>query len=197
MAKTASTGFIPRKHLYGSLAQASRESFRAGNSATLVIGDAVRFNTGGLAVRAGAGVPVLGIVVGIVDENEINPFSYAYTNNTGATLTPDDTVVTASDNSSRAHYIKVQVLLDPAGQILYYNDADADLGQTNVGQLFDCVAASGQISQSTASDTSGSFQLVSLDPDGDADLSKGLFRIVENQLVNNVASYGSTAVVTA
>lgn len=197
MAKTASTGFIPRTHLYGSVAQSAAVNFRAANSATLVIGDAVRLNTSGLAVRAGAGVPVLGIVMGIVDENDINPFSLGYQNGTGATLTPDDTVVTASDNSSRAHYIKVKVLLDPAGQILYYNDASGDLAQTNLGQLFDCVAGSSQIDQASASDTSGSFQLLVLDPDGDGDASKGLFRIVENQLVNNVASYGSTAVVTA
>jgi|CXWL01.1.fsa_nt_gi hypothetical protein len=196
MAQTAAKGFFYRESLIGTGAPVIKK-FRIGDTKTITHGDAVRLNTSGLIDIAGAGVPVLGVVVGLVDTNGINVLGQGYNNGTGATLTGDDTVLSASDNSTRASYVMAEVSLDVAGSALYYNDADGDLAQTNVGQLFDCVAASDQISQSTASDTSGSFQLLVIDPDGDADASKGLFRIVEHQLVNNVASYGSTAVVTA
>lgn len=191
MAKSSANYFEPRINLSG-VEHPAALNFRLADSATLTIGDAVRINTGGLLVRCAAGDAVLGVLKGIVDENDINPFSYAYTNNTGATLTPDDTVVTASDNSSRAHYLKGKVHLDPAGSILYYNDASADLAQTNVGQFFDHDSDADQIDQSTASDTSGQFQLVALDPDNDGDASKGLFRVAEPQLMTYHAN--STAV---
>lgn len=194
MAYSSATGFRFRKGLYG-LEHPSSQNFRAGNSATIKIGDAVRINNAGGVVRAGAGSPVLGIVRGIVDENDINPFSLGYTNNTGATLTPDDTVVTAADNTTRTHYIKLVVDVDPAGVGLFYNDANGNLALTNVGQFFDVVAASGQIDQTSASDTSGQFQLLELDPDGDGDLSKGLFRIAESQLMTQIGN--STAVISA
>lgn len=187
MAYSSSAGFRFRKNLASSEQPASLR-FRAGDSATLTIGDAVRLNTSGLAVIAAAGNPVLGIVTGIVDKDGINPFSLAYSNGTGATLTGDDTVATASDNSTRADYIEVEVLVDPAGNLLFYNDADDTMAQTNVGQLYDVVAASDQIDESSASDTSGQFQLVSLDPDGDSDASKGLFRIAEPQLITQIGN---------
>jgi hypothetical protein len=187
MAYTDSTGFIYRRPLLGS-DQPVVMNFRIGDSATLKIGDAVRINTSGLIVRAEAGNPVLGILRGICDKAGINPFSAGYINGLGATLTGDDTVVSASDNSSRAEYAQARVQLDIAGCNLWYNDANGDLAQTNVGQLFDVVAASGQIDQSVASDTSGQFQLLQLDPDGDGDASKGLFRIAEPQLLNHVGN---------
>lgn len=194
MARTVTNYFEPRKYLYGN-EHPSAQNFRMGNSATLTIGDVVRLNNAGALVRCAAGDAVLGILVGIVDDKDINPFSLIYTNNTGATLTPDDTVVTASDNTTRAQYLKGKVLVDPAGVILFYNDASGNLALTNLGQFFDHDADADQIDQSTASDTSGQFQLIELDPDGDADLSKGLFRIAEPLLMSYHAN--STAVIEA
>lgn len=185
MALTDGTGF----RLYGGQDVSNFISlvYRVANSSTIKIGDAVRVNTGGFAVRAGAGNPVLGIVQDIVDKNEVSPFSLIHSRNTGATLTGDDTVATASDNQTRTdNYIQVQVLLDPAGNALFYNDADGDLATTNLLQSFDVVAASGQIAQNTASDSNGQFQLVKLDPDNDGNASKGLFRIAEGQLAVGV-----------
>lgn len=193
MAKTSSTGLIPRKNLYG-LEHPSAQNFRVGNSATLVVGDVVRINTAGGVVRAAAGNPVLGVVTGLVDENDMNLFSLGYTNNTGATITPDDTVVTSATNTTRANYIKAKVQTDPAGIMLYYNDANGDLALANLGQLFDLLAASDQIDQATASDASGQFQLVEIDPDNDGDASKGLWRVAEPQLLSQI---GNSATVIA
>jgi len=133
--------------------------------------------------------------MGIVDNNEINPLSYGYLNNTGATLTGDDTVATASDNESRANYIQLQVVVDPAGACLWYNDADGNLAQAQVGSFYDVTAGSDQIDQSTTSDTSGQFQLVEIDPDADGDASKGLFRLAECQLISQIGN--STTVISA
>lgn len=185
MAYSASTGFRLRKSLYGVELPAGLQ-FRAANSATLKIGDAVRINTAGFLVRAGAGNPVAGILTGLYDNNGLNLFALGAAT-VGATLTADDQVVTASDNQTRTTgHVIGEVVCDPAGALLWYNDADGDLAATNDFQLFDVVAASSQISQSTASDTSGQFQLVSRDPDGDSDASKGLFRITECQLITEV-----------
>jgi len=196
MAKSSSTGFEFAQGLAGAQNPSSID-FLLDDSTTLKIGDAVRVNTDGIVARVAATYAVLGICTGIVDENGINPFSLSYINATGSTLTGDDTVVTASDNSTRAHALFAQVAVDPAGNCLWLNDADGDLAQTNICQMFDVVAASGQISQSSASDTSGQFQLIKIDPQGDADASKGLFRISEPQLMAQVGNATTGFVVVA
>jgi hypothetical protein len=187
MAKTAATGFYPRKHLYGLEHPAVQEYILAG-SATVKIGDLVRVNTSGLLVRAATGEAPCGVLVGIVDQNGINVFSPRASGTTGATLTPDDTVATSSTNATDAtRYLKGQVILDPAGVLLFYNDADGDLALTNLFQFFDAAAGS-QITTGGASDANGQMQLMKLDPDGDADASKGLYRINENQFSGGIDS---------
>jgi hypothetical protein len=150
-------------------------------SATVKIGDLVRVNTSGLLVRCATGEYPAGILVGIVDQNGINVFSPRAQGTTGATLTPDDQVATSSSNATDAtRNLKGQVVIDVAGTNLWYNDADGDLAQTNLFQMAD--AANGnQITTGGLSDSNGTMQLMQLDPDGDQDLSKGLWRIHENQ----------------
>lgn len=195
MAYSATTGFRLRKNLYGITTQETHR-FIIGNSATIKIGDAVRLNTSGFLVRSAAGEPVLGIVAGITDRNGLNLFTPQAQGTVGSTLTPDDQVAVSSTNQSDGtRSLKADVVLDPAGVNLYYNDASSTLAQTNVGQLFDVASGSSQIDQGTASDTAGQFQLLEIDPDGDGDASKGLFRIMENQLPSELGN--STAVVTA
>ena len=188
MAYSASTGFRFRKSLSGKDEPAA-VNFRVANSSTLKIGDAVRLNTGGFLVRAAAGNPVLGVLVGLYggdSENDgLNLFAFGAPT-TGATLTEDDQAATASDNQTRQTFVSGAVACDPSGDDLWYNDADGDLARTNLLQCFDVVAASGQIDNTSASDSNGQFQLVQLDPDGDGDLSKGLFRIAEGELAVGV-----------
>ncbi len=189
MAKTAATGFYPRANLLGGANTQPSYDYIIANSTTIKIGDAVRVNNAGFIVRAAAGEAILGVVEGLVDRNGINVFSPRASGVTGTTLTPDDQVAVSSTNQSDAtRNIKVQVKLDPAGQILYYNDADGDLAATNDFQFFDSNASGNQITQSSASDTNGQWQLVLRDPDNDGDASKGLFRIAEGILGGMVDS---------
>lgn len=192
-SSTSIYGFKFSRSLYGVDLPIAQE-YIIKDSSTITLGDAVRLSTDGYLKRSATGEPILGIVVGLVDKNGINVFETGRASGTtGATLTPDDTLGVSSTNSSDAtRNLKAQVLLDPAGGILFKNTASAALAATNVGQLFDVGSNSGQIDQGSASDTSGQFQLVALDPDT---TTVGLFRIMESQLPAQLGN--STAVVTA
>lgn len=195
MAKSSTSvyGFDIARSLYG-VDQPAAEEFIIKDSAAITLGDAVRLSTDGYLKRSATGEPVLGICVGLVDRNGINIFETGRTSGTtGSTLTPDDTVTVSSTNSSDAtRNLKAQVILDPAGTIIFKNTASSALAQTNVGQLFDVGSNSGQIDVSSASDTSGQFQLVSFDADT---TTTGYFRVVESQLPHQLGN--STAVITA
>ena len=161
MAKSSTSiyGFSLKKGLYGVENPASMD-FIIEDSATITIGDPVRLDTSGYLKRSAAGEPILGICVGLVDKGGINVFSPRAAGTTGATLTPDDTVAASSTNTSDAsRNLKAQVVLDPAGALLWWNDSDATLSQSSVGQHFDVGSTVGRISATTASDSNGQFQL--------------------------------------
>lgn len=183
MAKTNSRYFEYRKNLVGAPSAPTPVKVRVDNSTTLKVGQMARVNTAGYAVPGGVGNPLLGQVVGLVDNKNIpvNSFQYDATK-TGHTASGDDTVVTASDNRTRATAVFAEIMV-ALESILFFNDANGDLAQTNLLQLFDLVSTSDQVDQATASDTSGQLQLVEIDPDGDGDASKGLFRVAESQLL--------------
>lgn len=181
-------GFKFRKSLIG-LEHPSEVQIIIADSATLTIGDLVRVSTAGYVKRAAAGEPVAGVCTGIVDQNGMNVFSPRASGVTGSTLTPDDTVAVSSTNTSDGtRKLKATLTLDVPGTNLYFNDADGDLAQTNLLQFFDVGSNSGQVSQATASDANGQVQLIAIDPDGDGDASKGLFRVNETQFSGGVDS---------
>lgn len=182
MAKTANKGFFFREGLNGLEHVGHLEVILAG-SATVTIGDLVRVNNAGLLVTAASGEPVAGVLVGVVTKEGTSAFSprAESTGIAGATITGDDTIATASDNATNAvKNLKGVIIPDVSGQNLFYNDADSTLAQTNLFQFFD-VANGDQVTVGSASEANGQVQLLQLDPDGDADVSKGLFRIAENQ----------------
>lgn len=169
-------GFFYRKHMLGLTTGACAE-FIIANSQTITVGDSIKLSSGYATLALAAG-PTMGVVLGIVDPNGINIDGEAAdvdgtVSGSGQTLT----YVAASDNAT-SKMVKVQVMCDPFA--LFYNDADGSLTQAYVGTFFDVVAASDQIDQSSTT-TSGNWQLIELDPDGDSDASKGLFRIAEWQ----------------
>lgn len=184
MARTNSKYFEYRKNLIGVGSIPAPLKIRIANSTTIKIGQMARVNTSGLAVPSGAGTAILGQISGLIDNNgvPVNAFQYD-TSKTGHTNSGDDTVVTASDNASRAQAVYAEIMVG-YGMNLYFNDADGDLAQTNLMQFFDLASTSDQIATGTASDTSGQMQLVELDPDADGDASKGLFRVSEPQLLS-------------
>lgn len=196
MARSATTGFFERGGFYSNVEPAVTQQLIIANSATIKIGDAVRVNTAGFIVRAAAGEPILGVVSALTDRDGLNVFTPQAQGLTGTALTPDDQVVVSSTNQSDAsRNVSCLVEMDPAGTKLWFNDADSTLAATNLFQFFDNNSSGNQITVSTASDTSGQWQLVKLDPDGDADASKGLFRIAEGILGGMVDA--GTAKITA
>ena len=183
MAKSSTSvkGFDYRKSLRAGENYVKLQ-FLLDDSAEFTLGDMVRIDTDGLLVVNGAGNTIFGKLDGIVDLNGINIFSPRAQGTAGSTLTPDDTITTSSTNSTDAtRKIKGEVIIDPAGLNLYYNDSNGTLAQTNVGQCFDLTSTGDQVDQATATDGTAQMQLLQIDPDGDGDASKGLFRIVENQ----------------
>lgn len=202
MAKSSADGFEYYGSITGRTENPVPRRFLIATSTTLKINDAVRVNTSGYLVPAGVGYPILGILVGLVNSKGINVLGHGFVNNVGATLTGDDTVTTASDNTSRAEGVYGQVVLDPAGDCLWLNDASGTLTQAMLLACFDVDAADSRtINVSSVSDSDGQFQLVQLDPDATggkaADVSKGLFRIVQNQLVTQLEATGQADPVQA
>lgn len=191
MARTSSQYFEYRKNLLGANSAPTPLKVLVANSQQIKVGQMARVNTAGLAVPVGVGDAILGPIVGIVDNDNIPVNAFGYTGATGHTDSGDDTVTTASDNSSRARavYAEIAVALE---SILFYNDASDTLAQTNLFQFFDLDSTADQVDVATASDTSGQVQLIQLDPDEDGDASKGLFRVSEPQLLSYHAN--STAV---
>ena len=176
MAKSASTGFSFIKSLIGTEHPGTANFLLAG-SATVKIGDLVRVNDAGLLVRAATGTSPVGVLVGIVDSAGINAFSPRAGGTSGATLTGDDTIATASDNATNvAKNLKGQVIVDPAGVCLFKCITDVAVAQTNVLQFFDVDA--GSTVTVGGSDANGQVQLVELDPNS---TTSGYFRINESQ----------------
>lgn len=183
MARTSSQYFEYRKNLLGATSAPTPLKVLVANSTTVKLGQMARINTAGLAVPAGVGDAILGPIVGIVDNDNIPVNAFGYTGATGHTNTGDDTVATASNNSSRARAVYVEICVG-LESILFYNDASGALAQSNLFQFFDLDSDADQVDQGTASDTSGQVQLIQLDPDEDGDTSKGLFRVSEPQLLS-------------
>ena len=200
VSSTSIKGFKLRKSADGDVLNGTLLEFIIKDSATVAIGDAVRINTSGLAVRtASTDTVVMGIVQGIVTQDGMNVFSprVPSTAIAGATLTPQDTIAVASDNSTNvAKKLKVQLWMDPAGELLYSNVANASgLAVSYLFEYFNVSASnSGQIDVASALNTYGQFQLIGLDPDNDGATTKGLFRIAQPQMTSNFASYGTSAV---
>lgn len=191
MAYTANTGF----RYYGSISGMTTTPvpmlIRVANSSTIRLGDLVRINTGGFVVPCATGEVVGGVCVQLTDENGVNILGQGITNDTGSTLTGDDTVATSSSNQTRANYVQAAVVMDVCGDILWLNKADAALTATNRFQFFD-VASGRQVTVGGASDANGQVQLMRLDPEATggaaADTTKGLFRINENQFSMGIDS---------
>lgn len=185
MALSSGTqGFYYRGSLLGVEASPVNIDVIIDDSATLTVGDAVCIDQDGFLDVVAAGGSVLGILQGVVDRNGINVFETGRATGTdGSTLTGDDTITVSSTNTSDAtRNLKGRVALALPGNSKWYNDADGSLAQANLFQFFDTDATGDQIATGTASDANGQFQLIEIDPDGDADASKGIFIVNEAQV---------------
>lgn len=178
-------GFQFRRTEAGQTAGELRE-FIIANSQTITIGDMVTV-TSGFATLALAGNRIVGCVIGLKKDlgngntvplglDAAGTISGIRSGNAG--VVGSDTVAAASNNQT---VDKVVAVLNVDQLAEYYNDASGDLTTAELGKYFDIVAASDQIDQSTATNTySAQMVCTRLNPDGDNDLSKGIFRIVEH-----------------
>lgn len=151
------------------------------NSQTITIGDAAKLQTfanGGGAMRASAGSKVLGIVVGITNDDGIDLDNANSSTYDGTWTSSSQTYTAAADNMSDK---KVKAIIVPDKNALWYNDAAGDLAAADLLKFFD-LADQDQIADQDGSDSAGAFQLIKRDPDGDGDASKGIWKIAETQL---------------
>lgn len=168
-------GFKFRKTLRGDGVVPAELQIIGANSIVFQVGDLIRINTGGFAALATAGDLILGVVTGVVDTN-------------GGRIDPDsallfDTFTMAADNQTVASK-KVRYI--PAlADYLFYNDSDDTLSQTKLMQYFP-INDENDVDGTTGNDTVlNTVRLIEIDPDGDADASKGLFQIVESFWAQN------------
>ena len=176
MALSSGTkGFYFRKNMVGDAAHPPYAEYIIANSQTLTLGDAVTLSSGYATPSSTNGRPV-GICVGFVDNDGLPLHGVVSHADHDGTVTGDDTYVSSADNQTDK-LIRVVVMAIRTDD-LWYNDADASLAQANIGTFYDMNSGSDEIDVATGT-TSGVWQLVEIDPDGDSDASKGLFRCAE------------------
>jgi len=177
-------GFKLYGHMFGCQAPMTQDLLIMG-SEVITLGDAVDMDTLGCVKPADDTDYVYGIVVGLVGPDG-TPLSKLPDGDVDGTRTGNagqygsETYTAASDNTTDKK-IKARVIADPFA--LFMNDTAGSIAQADVGQFFDLLDED-QLKDQDGHLTAGAFQLVKLDPDGDADASKGLFRIAEWQGFN-------------
>jgi hypothetical protein len=120
---------------------------------------------------------VYGICVGIVT-NDGRPLDTVDSSKYDGTWTSSSgTYVASADNETDK---KVCAVVCPDPMALWYNDSNGTLTTAMLKTFFKLTSAS-QIDQAAQSATVGQFQLWKLDPDEDADASKGLFKMSQWQ----------------
>jgi len=162
--------FLFRKSIDGSSTPPVNLYAVGKNSIVFQVGDLIRINTSGFADLVDTGECIGGVCVGVVDSN-------------GLPIAPDSgTMDTWTMGGSNQTVTYAQVVFIPAlPSYLFYNDADGTLTRAMEFGYFDTNDENDvDIARYTAT-WSAQVQLISRDPDGDADASKGLFRIVESQ----------------
>jgi hypothetical protein len=189
MAATTKYGFVYKRHLYPGVETPATLEVIIKDSTTLVVGDAVQITSGYLD-----GCPVdeamLGILVGVVTSKGENIFKSKEDH--GATLTGDDTVAVAADNTT-VHQVKGVVIVDNMALFLAYSDTAleaADLftyfpGKANHGYC-DGVADSGSGAWSVGTQQFQLVERVTTLEDGSASTTAGLFRIARSQILTDV-----------
>lgn len=177
--------FYPRRAQGGDPKGEVRD-FIVTNSQTIALGDMVVL-TSGFALRASAGGRIVGCAVGFVrdlgnnqrvplDQSASGTITGTRTGNAG--VIGSDTYAAASSNQT-VDKVMVRVLVDP--QMEYLNTASSTLTTAMVGQYFDLVSGATQVDVATNTNTySAQVLLTRLDPDNDASVTKGLFRIIEH-----------------
>jgi hypothetical protein len=182
------SGFSYRKNIDGSSQAPTNKGLIGAASVVFQVGDLIRVNQAGRAALLTTGDVCLGVVTGVSTKD-------------GVPLTPDagtlDTYTMGSDNVSNAAKQYVVHYIPALANYLFYNDADSDMTVANLFQ-FMAVSDENNVHPATVSDTVlDTVRLIELDPDGDADASKGLFQIVESFWAQNAGGTVDTSGIEA
>lgn len=148
------------------------------NSATVKVGDMV-YNDGDGITRATSATLVLGVVVGIVNDDGIDLDNASTDTYDGTWTSSSKTYVAAGDNMTDKK-VRAKVIADE--NALWYNDADGNFTDPGDCHLFCDLADHDQVDESETSATAGQVFIVKLDPDGDGNTSKCIVKIARSQL---------------
>lgn len=148
------------------------------NSATVKVGDMV-YNDGNGITRSTSSTLILGVVVGIVNDNGID-LDNAPTDTYDGTWTSSSKTYAASADNMTDKKVRAKVIADE--NALWYNDSDGDFTNPGDLHLFTVLTDQDQVDESETSATVGQVFVVKLDPDGDADASKCIVKIARSQL---------------
>lgn len=173
-------GFSYRRNIDGSAYVPSLLYKPGKNSITFSVGDLVRVNTSGFVDVCDTGEAAFGVVATVVDANGLSKST-----DSGTT----DTWTMDSNNQTSA--LDLVGVIPALPHYLFYNDADASLTRTMELQYFDTNDENDVDVASATDAATAQVRLIERDPDGDGDASKGLFQIVESQLVG--ISVGNSA----
>ncbi len=165
------TGFSYRGQISGAQ-DPILENLIISSSDTIVIGDAVSMSAG-FVIPGTSSTITYGICVGIVSNKGIPLDNGASSEYDGTWTSSSGTYVASADNETDK---KVRAVVCPDPFALWYNDSSGTLTTAHLKLHFKLTTAA-QIDQGTSSATVGQFQLWKLDPDEDADASKGLWRL--------------------
>ena len=151
------------------------ESLIIGNSQVVKVGDAVSMSSG-FVIPATASTRVYGICVGLTSDKGIDLENVHVTK--GGTYTNSTQSYTAAGDNQTVDKIRAVIIADP--NTLWFDDANGDFTTAHL-KLHVKLTSANQIDQATTSATVGQFQIWKIDPDEDADASKGLFRLASWQ----------------
>lgn len=180
-------GFYPYRSTVGLSGGEEYDFIIEGVATAITLGDAVDV-AAGYAGRCAAGDRIMGVVVGFgkqLSNGEVVPLdhpgagSVTGTRAGNAGVIGSDTYTPATDNTT-VDKVTARVLVDPNMQ--YYNDADDTLTQAMIGRYFDHNSDPDDVDVATEAAYSAQWILMEIDPHNDADVSKGIFKLVESQL---------------
>ena len=175
------TGFNFRYNLAGRTSGIQRQWIIA-DSQTITVGDMVELNSGYVAL-VGAGSPIMGVVIGLVDKNGINMDNskLAIAGTSASYTSSTKTTVAGSDNTT-TDYLKAVVDIDPFSVWSGATDnASTDTQASLAGCYTDLVAGSDQADDDTAAVTLAQLFIWGADPENSA---YNLYSIAEHQLWN-------------
>ena len=174
------TGFQFKYNLAGRTSGIQR-SFIIANGATITVGDMVSLSSGFIAL-SGANAGIMGVVVGLTDQNGIDLLSTRLTMAQAVYTESTRTVVCGNANTT-GDQVRAIIDVDPFSVWSAETDAaSADTQARLAGCYTDVVTASDQADDDTAVTTQAQLFIWGADPESDSTKKANLYSIAQHQL---------------